>query len=147
MFESFKKKKTNAATKKTDVVIKFATGFIGIQLADFADEAVDDLFLLGYVYGATDCALQRMGIEEDHEGIGCMTAICVNLFEIDTGARVVGRMLALAKRMGDFPEFVTGMTVGGNETNEVFNAWGEKGEPPIGLGLLRYLQGSDWQEE
>lgn len=139
MFGSSKK-------KKIDAVIEYATGILKVQLADYSDNAVDDLFLLGYMYGVIDCALQRLGIEDDIEGIGSMTSVCMRLFGKDEGAKVVGRMLAHVKRMADFPEFVSGLTMGGNEANDIFNAWAEKTEPPIGLGLLEHLRSNHLHE-
>ena len=135
MFGSSKKKK-----KKQNAAIKFAEGILQIQLEEYSGNAKEDPFLLGYVYGVSDCAIQRVGIEDDIEAIGSMTVVCVRLFGTDEGSKSVGRMLACAKRMDDFPEFVSGLTMGGNEANDIFNAWATNTEPPVGLGLVKHLR-------
>lgn len=152
MFESFKKKKKpKAAEFATDFATKFIEG--QLILGCFSDryltsqDVVNDLFLLGYVYGVSDCTMQMMCVEDGHEGVVCMAAICLNLFGKDAAADAVGRMTDLGMTMDDFPEFARGVTVGGNEAREILNAAVEKTESPTKIGLLKHLRTIDFQDE
>lgn len=145
MFGNFKKKKKLGGSKGA---VKYVVGTLECQLelSGFDEiyknphDIVEDHFFLGYIYGFSDCALQRMGVENAVEIVGSMTAICVQLIDDAEGPIVAGQMLSLSGRMEEFPEFLRGVMLGGNEAEEMLNAAVDGKRVPMKLGLMKHVQ-------
>lgn len=135
-------------TKATKVAAKFATDYIQLQLksVDFNDkyetaqDVISDHFFVGYVFGVCDCALQAYKVKDDIKGIGGMTSVCLNLFGQEAGPEIVGKMLAMMKKMTELPEFHEGVMSGGKDAADMLGAMFDKADPPDPMGLAKHLQ-------
>lgn len=100
----------------------------------------DDEFAVGYLIGYTDAVMQKLNIDNNSpEGFGTLTAVIINFFGEDVGAKLVRDFLNNQINLSS--QFKSGMMAGGRD---VF-AWlgAEKKVTPSGLSRHNFEKYGD----
>lgn len=137
LFGGRKKDAKHSLNDKERVIVGACSAVLGMnyELIEHRRDKSQDNFSLGYVWGFTDCFLQRNGYEPSGKAFAIITIVFLNVFGIKEGTDLIARAFHLQEGCDDAMQ--RGMMAGGNDVI----AWMKSKKDPT--GWLAYAIGGN----